>query len=92
MGLGLSKSILNRIQISVEYEMSKDNSSFDMRLPNSFNYRIKSNDNISIGFIWFPNDLSYNFIDNFTIRSGITFSTASFDQYDLSSQSRINII
>ena len=61
-----------------------------MRLPNSFNYRIKSNDNFSIGFIWFPNDLSYNFIDNFTFRSGIAFSRISFDQYDLNSESRID--
>ena len=90
MGIGLSKNILNRIQISVEFERFKDNSSFDMQLPNSFNYRIKSNDNISIGFIWFPNDLSYNFIDNFTFRSGIAFSRISFDQYDLNSQSRID--
>tara|TARA_B100000424_G_C22927802_1_gene493585 strand:- start:522 stop:1835 length:1314 start_codon:yes stop_codon:yes gene_type:complete len=90
VGIGLSRSILNRIQLSAEYEMSRDNSSFDIRLPNSFNYRVKSNDNISIGFIWFPNDLSYNFTDNFIFRSGITFSSISFDQYDLTSQSRMN--
>ena len=90
VGIGLSKNILNRIQISGEFERCKDNSSFDIQLPNSFNYRIKSNDNISVGFIWYPNDLSYNFIDNFTFRSGIAFSTISFDQYDLNSQSRID--
>jgi len=91
VGIGLSKIILNRIQISGEFERCNDNSSFDIRLPNSFNYRIKSNDNVSIGFIWFPNDLSYNLIDNFIFRSGIAFSRISVDQFDLNSQSRIDI-
>ena len=90
VGIGLSKNILNRIQISGEFEMCKDNSSFDIQLPNSFNYRIKSNDNISLGLIWFSNNLSYNFIDNFIFRSGIAFSRISFDQYDFNSQSRID--
>ncbi len=89
LGIGLSKKIYNRIQISGEFERCKDNSSFDILLPNSFNYRIKRNNNISIGFIWFPNDLSYNFIDNFTFRSGVAISRISFDQYDFSSHSRI---
>ena len=90
LGIGLSKNIFNRIQISGEFERCRDNSSFDIRLPNSFNYRIKSDDNMSFGIIWFPNDLSYNLIDNFTFRSGITFSRISFDQYDLNSKSRID--
>ena len=89
VGIGLSKNIFNRIQISGEFETNKDKSFFDERLPNSFNYRIKGNDNISIGFIWFPNDLSYNFIDNITFRSGIAFSRISFDEYNLNSESRI---
>tara|TARA_Y100001970_G_scaffold271430_1_gene366662 strand:- start:385 stop:1698 length:1314 start_codon:yes stop_codon:yes gene_type:complete len=90
VGIGLSKNILNRIQISGEFERSKDHSSFDIQLPNSFNYRIKSNENISFGFIWYPNDLSYNFIDNFTFRSGIAISNISFDEYDFNTQSRID--
>ena len=90
VGIGLSKNIYKRIQLSGEFERCKDNSSFDIQLPNSFNYRIKSNDNISLGLIWFSNNLSYNFIDNFIFRSGIAFSRISFDQYDFNSQSRID--
>ncbi len=89
VGIGLSKNVLDRIQISGEFERCKDNSSFDILLPNSFNHRIKSNDNMSVGLIWYPNNLSYNFIDNLTIRSGVTFNRISFDQYDINNQSRI---
>ncbi len=90
IGIGYSKNILNRFQISGEFERCKDNSSFDIKLPNSFNYRIKSSDNISIGFIWYPNDLSYNFIDNLTFRSGIAFSRNALDKYDITNGSRID--
>ncbi len=90
VAIGLSKNIFNRIQISGEFERSEDYSSFDMQLPNSFNYRIKNNENISVGLIWFPNDLSYSFFDNFTIRSGIAFSRISLDEYDLNNRSRID--
>ena len=90
VGIGISKIIKNRIQISGEIEKSNDNSSFDIRLPNSFNYRIKNNDNFSIGLIWFPKDLSYSLIDNFTFRFGTALSRISFDKYDLISQTRVD--
>ena len=79
IGVGITRKIFNRIQLSAELEKNTDRSSFDIRLPNSFNYRIKSNDNYSFGIIWFPDDLSFRFIDNFTFRSGFLYSTYSFD-------------
>ena len=90
IGVGITRKILNRIQLSAELEKNTDRSSFDIRLPNSFNYRIKSNDNYSFGIIWFPDDLSFRFIDNFTFRSGFLYSTYSFDEYENLNQSRID--
>ena len=90
LGVGITRKILNRIQLSAELETNTDRSSFDIRLPNSFNYRIKSNDNYSFGIIWFPDDLSFRFIDNFTFRSGFLYSTYSYDEYVNLSQTRID--
>ncbi len=89
-GVGISKKVFNRIQISGEFETNKDKSSFNVKLPNNFNYRIKSNNNFSFGLIWFPNDLSFNLIDNFTLRSGVTISRLSFDQYNINNSNRID--
>ena len=90
IGAGITRKIFNRIQLSAELEKNTDRSSFDIRLPNSFNYRIKSNDNYSFGIIWFPDDLSFRFIDNFTFRSGFLYRTYSFDEYEDLSQKRID--
>ena len=90
IGVGITRKIFNRMQLSAELEKNTDRSSFDIRLPNSFNYRIKSNDNYSFGIIWFPDDLSFRFIDNFTFRSGFLYSTYSFDEYENLSQTRID--
>jgi len=90
IGMGMAKKILNRMQLSAELQKNKDNSSFNALLPNSFNYRIKSNNHYSLGIIWFPDDLSFRFFDNFTFRSGFVYSDFSFDEYENISQSRID--
>ena len=89
LGIGLARKILKRMYLSAELEINKDKSSFDYRLPNSFNFRIKSNDNYSFGLVWFPDDLSFRFIDNFTFRTGIVYNKYSYDEYDIESKSRI---
>ena len=58
-------------------------------MKNSFNFRIKSNDSYSFGLVWFPDDLSFRFIDNFTFRTGIVYNRYSYDEYDIASKSRI---
>ena len=90
LGIGLTRKILKRMYLSAELEKNKDKSSFDYRLPNSFNFRIKSNDNYSFGLVWFPDDLSFRFIDNFTFRTGIVYNKYSYDEYDIESKSRID--
>tara|TARA_Y100000741_G_scaffold343745_1_gene307795 strand:- start:548 stop:1873 length:1326 start_codon:yes stop_codon:yes gene_type:complete len=90
LGIGLTREILKRMYLSAEFDRNKDKSSFDNRLPNSFNFRIKSNDNFSFGLVWFPDDLSFRFIDNFTFRTGIVYNKYSYDEYDIESKNRID--
>lgn len=90
LGMGIAKKIFSRIQISGELQNNKDRASFNTLLPNNFNYRIKNDNHYSLGLAWFPDDLSFRFIDNFTFRSGLVFSSFTYDEYENSSQSRIN--
>ena len=89
LGIGLSRKLLKRMHLSVELEKNNDKSSFDYRLPNSFNFRVNSTDNFSLGLVWFPDDLSFRLIDNFTLRSGIVYNKYFYDEYDINGNSRI---
>jgi len=89
LGIGLSRKLLKRMQLSVELEKNNDKSSFDYRLPNSFNFRVKGNDNYSLGLVLFPDNLSFRFIDKFTLRSGIIYNKYFYDEYDINGNSRI---
>ena len=86
---GLSKTIYQRLQVSLEYQKSKENASYSQQIPNGFNKRIIENDKISFGAIWYPNKQSFKFLDNLTFRSGLFFNNYATDE--LSDDSMIRI-
>ena len=90
LGFGISTSIYRRMNLSFELENNKDRSPYNYKLPNSFNFRVKGNENYSIGLIWFPNDLSFRFIDNFTFRSGLVYNKYDYDEFNLNSSNRLD--
>ena len=90
LGIGISTSLNKRLNLSFELENDIDKSPYNYRLPNSFNFRIKRNDNYSLGVVWFPDDLSFRYIDNFTLRSGIVYNKYDFDEFDSKTNIRID--
>ena len=86
---GLSKTIYQRLQVSLEFQNNKENTSYNEKLPNGFNKRIIENDKISFGAIWYPNKQSFKFLDNLTFRSGLFFNNFATDE--LSDDSTIRI-
>ena len=86
---GVSNTIYQRIQVSFEYQKSKENASYSNQIPNWFNKRIIENDKISFGAIWYPNKQSFKFLDNLTFRSGLFFNNFATDE--LSDDSTIRI-
>ena len=42
-----------------------------------------------MGMIWFPNEKSFRFIDNFTFRSGLSFNNFLIDDFNSSDDDRI---
>ena len=90
LGIGISTSLNKRLNLSFELENDIDKSSYNYNLPNSFNFRIKRNDKYSLGLVWFPDDLSFRFIDNFTLRSGLAYNKYAFDEFDSKSSNRID--
>ena len=86
---GLSNIIYQRLQVSLEYQKSKENASYSQQIPNGFNKRIIENDKISFGAIWYPNKQSFKFLDNLTFRSGLFFNNFATDE--LSDDSTIRI-
>ena len=86
---GVSNTIYKRLQVSLEYQKSKENASYSDQIPNWFNKRIIENDKISFGAIWYPNKQSFKFLDNLTFRSGLFFNDFVTDE--LSDNSAIRI-
>ena len=86
---GVSNTIYQRLQVSLEYQKSKENASYSDQIPNGFNKRIIENDKISFGAIWYPNKQSFKFLDNLTFRSGLFFNNFATDE--LSDDSTIRI-
>ena len=86
---GVSNTIYQRLQVSLEYQKSKENASYSNQIPNGFNKRIIENDKISFGAIWYPNKQSFKFLDNLTFRSGLFFNNFATDE--LSDDSMIRI-
>ena len=86
---GVSNTIYQRFQVSLEYQKSKENASYSNQIPNGFNKRIIENDKISFGAIWYPNKQSFKFLDNLTLRSGLFFNNFATDE--LSDDSTIRI-
>ena len=89
VGIGISKTFLKRLQLAIELENNSDNSDFNSQIPNSFNSRIVNSDYLSMGMIWFPNEKSFRFIDNFTFRSGLSFNNFLIDDLSSSDNDRI---
>ena len=86
---GVSNTIYQRLQVSFEYQKSKENASYSNQIPNGFNKRIIDNNKISFGAIWYPNKQSFKFLDNLTFRSGLFFNNYATDE--LSDDSMIRI-
>ena len=86
---GVSNTIYQRLQVSLEYQKSKENASYSDQILNGFNKRIIENDKISFGAIWYPNKQSFKFLDNLTFRSGLFFNNFVTDE--LSNDSAIRI-
>ena len=86
---GVSNTIYKRLQVSIEYQKSKENAPYSDQIPNGFNKRIIENDKISFGAIWYPNKQSFKFLDNLTFRSGLFFNNFATDE--LSDDSTIRI-
>ena len=81
MSIGMSKTFIKRLQFSFEFENNNDRSDYNFQMPNSFNSRIIGRDYLSLGLIWFANERSFRFIDNFTFRSGISVNNYSIDDF-----------
>ncbi|MDG1224871.1 MAG: hypothetical protein P8O00_09875 [Candidatus Marinimicrobia bacterium] len=81
-GVGVSRIFLDRLQLSLELERNKDNSSFENEMPNSFNNRIINSDHFSLGLVWFPNEKSFQLFDNFTFRSGFSVNSYTLDEFN----------
>ena len=81
-GVGVSRIFLDRLQLSLELERNKDNSSFENEMPNSFNNRIINSDHFSLGLVWFPNEKSFQMFDNFTFRSGFSVNSYTLDEFN----------
>ena len=77
---GLSNTIYQRLQVSLEFQKSKENASYSEHIPNGFNKRIIENGKFSVGAIWYPNKQSFKFLDNLTFRSGLFFNNFSTDE------------
>lgn len=88
-GVGVSRMFLDRLQLSLELELKKDNSSFENEMPNSFNNRIVNSDHFSLGVVWFPKEKSFQLFDNFTFRSGLSVNSYTLDEYDNVSLTRL---
>ena len=89
LSIGLSNTIYQRLQVSLEFQKTKENASYNQKIPNGFNKRIIENDKVSIGVIWFPNKQSFKFLDNLTLRSGLFFNNFSTDKLAYGSSTRI---
>ena len=77
---GLSNTIYKRLQVSFEFQKSRENSSYDELIPNGFNKRIIENDKVSVGAIWYPSKQSFKFLDNLAFRSGLFFNNFTTDE------------
>lgn len=89
-GVGVSRMFLDRLQLSLEIESNKDNSSFENGMPNSFNNRIVNSDHFSLGLAWFPNEKSFQIFDNFIFRSGFSVNSYTLDEFDNASLVRLD--
>ena len=89
LSIGLSNIVYQRLQLSLEFQKSKENASYDKEISNGFNKRIVENDKISVGAIWFPNEQSFRFLDNLTFRSGFSFNNYILDELDNGSSLRV---
>ena len=89
-GVGVSKIFLDRLQLSLELERNKDNSSFENEMPNSFNNRIVNSNHFSLGIVWFPNEKSFRIFDNLTFRSGFSFNSYTLDELNNVSLMRLD--
>ena len=78
---GLSKTIYQKLQISLEFQKRKENASYSEEMPNGFNKRIVNNNKVSIGAIWYPSKQSFKFFDNLTFRSGLFFNNFTTDEF-----------
>ena len=82
LSIGLSNTIYQRLQLSLEYQNSKEKAYYNEKIPNDFNKRVIEDDKVSIGAIWFPNKQSFKFFDNLTFRSGLFFINYITDELD----------
>ncbi len=87
---GLSNIIRQRLQVSLEFQKSKENASKNEEIPNGFNKRVVENDKISVGAIWYPSKQSFKFLDNLIFRSGLFFNNFTIDNLDYSSSAELN--
>jgi len=87
--LGLSNTFYQRLQVSIEFQKSKENASFSGEIPNGFNKRIIENDKVSVGAIWYHSKQSFKFLDNLTFRSGLFFNNFTTDELAYGSSIRM---
>jgi len=89
LSFGLSNTFYQRFQVSLEFQKSKENASYNEELPNGFNKRIIENNKISFGTIWYPSKQSFKFLDNLTFRSGLFFNNFTTDELAYGSSIRM---
>ena len=92
LAIGLSRLLSERFQLSLEMKTSKDFADYPIDFPIILNQRINNKHATSVGLIWFSNDLSTQFSDKFSIRSGLTYKSYITDSWDADQNNRIENI
>ena len=92
IAIGLSGLITDRLQLSIEIKNENDFANYPNDFPIILNQRINNKQVSSVGLIWFPNDLSTQFSDKFSIRSGLTYKSYKTDSWDEDQNNRLENI
>ena len=92
IAIGLSGLLTDRLQLSIETKNEKDFADYPIHFPIILNQRINNKHVTSVGLIWFSNDLSTQFSDKFSIRSGLTYKSYITDSWDADQNNRIENI
>ena len=92
IAIGLSGLITDRLQLSIEIKNENDLANYPNDFPIILNQRINNKQVASVGLIWFPNDLSTQFSDKFSIRSGLTYKSYITDSWAADQNKRLENI